>query len=182
MIGDKHIIDATVDLSCLGVAFTSKPVVMGGLAMEYYGLRKRGEDIDFIISNPDYLSLAERYPRNKKDMWGDLGLRIGEHELFRSVFRLDYDFYAEGAIECEQCKVVSFEKLFFMKVIAFNNQPEVPKHTADFQLILQYYFDTFQNKDYVANAERHIAQYLAAPNGTIFNDAYGLYTQRTTRL
>jgi hypothetical protein len=29
------------------------------MAMEYYGMRKAGADIDLVISNEDYLSLAQ---------------------------------------------------------------------------------------------------------------------------
>lgn len=36
--------------------FLKKPIIMRGLAMEYYGLRKRGLNFDFIISNDDYLT------------------------------------------------------------------------------------------------------------------------------
>lgn len=42
----------------------------GGLAMEYYGLRKCGNDIDFIISNQDYQILSLKYPDYKVDYWG----------------------------------------------------------------------------------------------------------------
>jgi hypothetical protein len=140
--------------------------------MEYYGLRKRGLDIDFIISNGDYQALAKKYPHNKKDMWGDLGLLIGAYELFRSVYRFDYDFWAEGAFEYDTFKVMSFERLFFMKVLAFKYQPEVPKLTHDFELMLKYYNDTFQNKDYVEYALKHMKKYESVHNGTVFNDIY----------
>ncbi|HEY5584630.1 MAG TPA: hypothetical protein VIK78_09085 [Ruminiclostridium sp.] len=170
--GNESIIKNIEDLSHLGITFSSKPTIMGGLAMEHYGLRKRGMDIDFIISNEDYQVLAKKYPNNKKDKWGDLGLLIGQYELFRSVARLDYDFYSEGAIEYDKYKVMSFEKLFFMKVIAYKSQPEILKHTNDFELMIKYYYETFRNKDYVENAIKHIEKYETVPDGTIFNDNY----------
>ena len=170
--GDIGILENLVDFSHLGIAFSSKPIIIGGAAMEYYGLRKRGLDIDCIVSNEDYQRLAEKYPGNKKDMWGDLGLLIGQYELFRSVYRFDYDFYSEDAFEYDQYKVISFEKLFFMKTIAFKNQPEILKLTNDFELMIKYYDDNFRNKDYVENTEKHLEAYLSAPNGVILNDNY----------
>jgi hypothetical protein len=168
--GDESVIQ--YDFSQLGIELSSKPIIHGGLAMEYYGLRKRGQDIDFIISNPDYQVLEKKYPNNKKDMWGDLGLSIGEFELFRSVCRLDYDFFSKDAIEYDTFKVLSFEKLFFMKALAYYHQPELKKHTDDFELVVNDTYDRFQNKDYVESSKKHLQSYLSAPNGTIFNDNY----------
>ena len=166
--GNPRVLEGAVDLSGLGVSFTAKPILMGGLAMEYYGLRGAGADVDFIIADADYRALAAKYPASRKDMWGDLGLLIGKYELFRSVFRLDYDFFAVGAVECGVCKVLSFERLFFMKAIAFENQPEVEKHSSDFRLIFGCVCERFQNRDYVENAMKHTQSYLAAPDGTIY--------------
>lgn len=112
LTGNESIINDVVDLSILGIRFSSKPLVIGGLAMEYYGIRNRGKDVDFIISNDDYRTLAKKYPDNRKDKWGDLFISFDHCELLRSIFRFDYDFFSEGAIEYEKCKVISIEKLF----------------------------------------------------------------------
>lgn len=170
--GNVSVIENLIDLSHLGITFSSKPIIMGGLAMEYYGLRKRGQDIDFIISNVDYQVLVQKYPKNKKDIWGDLGLLIGQYELFRSIYRFDYDFYSDGAIEYDQYKVMSFERLFFMKVLAYKNRPEVLKYVNDFELMLNCTFDKFQNKDYVENTMKHIEKYKSVANGIVLNDNY----------
>ncbi|HEY8422194.1 MAG TPA: hypothetical protein VIL05_10700 [Thermoclostridium sp.] len=172
LIGNESVIKDAVDLSALEISFTSKPLVIGGLAMEYYGIRKRGKDIDFIISNDDYETLAKKYPDNRKDKWGDLFVSFERYDLLRSIFRLDYGFFSEGAIECEKCKVISIEKLFFMKVLAFDNQPEVEKHARDYKLILDFFLKTFQNKEYVANAGKHLDEYINAPDGTICRGNY----------
>jgi len=170
--GDTRVLDDTVDFSVMGIAFSTKPTVMGGLAMEYYGLRKRGADIDMLISNEDYLAFAQAFPQSKIDRWGDLGLSIGPYELFRSVFRLDCGFYSQGAFEHTKCKVLSFEKLLFMKTLAAWNQPEIPKHVEDLKLVMEYYLCKYQNMTYVENAAKHTASYLAAQDGTIYNDMY----------
>lgn len=169
---NKNCIDACVDLSSLGITFTSKPLIIGGLAMEYYGMRKAGNDVDFMISNEDYQTLACKYPDNRKDKWGDLGISNGKYELLRSIFRLDYDFYSEGATEYEEYRVISFEKLFFMKVLAFDNQPEIERHANDYKLIMQCCIENFQNRDYVKNAEKHIDLYLKTPDGTVYKGNY----------
>ncbi|OPJ64372.1 hypothetical protein [Clostridium oryzae] len=174
LIGNESIIRDTVDLSALGISFSSKPLVIGGLAMEYYGIRNKGKDIDFIISNDDYVTLARKYPENRKDKWGDLFISFDNCELLRSIFRFDYDFFSEGAIEYEKCKGISIEKLFFMKVLAFDNQPEVEKHTRDYKLMWDYFLKTFQNREYVANAMKHQDEYINAPDGTIYNGNYHL--------
>jgi hypothetical protein len=170
--GNKSIIENTVDLSHLGITFSSKPTIVGGLAMEYYGLRKRGMDIDFIISNDDYQVLAKKYPNNKKDKWGDLGILIGQYELFRSISRLDYDFYSKGAIEYEKYKVLSFERLFFMTAAAVRSEPNVKKRVDDFGLALGHCYNNYRNQDYVTNAELHTAAYENALDGTIFGGKY----------
>ena len=170
--GNKNITDSLIDLSKLDVVFTSKPVVFGGLAMEYYGLRKHEHDIDLIISNEDYQTLVKKYTNNKKDRWGDFGLEIGEFEIWRSICKLEYGFYSEGAVEYESYKVLLFERLFFMKAIAYENEPEVQKHTDDFKIIIQYYYEKYQNKDYVEYMNKHSEKYLSVPYGIIYNDNY----------
>lgn len=36
----KNCIENIINLSLFNISFSSKPLVVGGLAMEYYGLRK----------------------------------------------------------------------------------------------------------------------------------------------
>ncbi|MEO1771967.1 hypothetical protein [Candidatus Enterococcus ferrettii] len=158
-----------IDLSIAGITFREKPLLIGGLSMEYYGIRKHGNDIDFIVAEEDYQALAAKYPKNQQDKWGDRFLSVASYEFLRSIFRFDYAFLATGAIEYEHCKVISLEKLFFMKVLAFDNQPEVEKHTKDYQLILAYFLERFQNKEFAATAEQFIPQYLASPDGIIYH-------------
>ena len=43
-----------IDLGNLNYNFKKKQLLVGGKAMEFYGLRKAGEDIDFIVSKEDY--------------------------------------------------------------------------------------------------------------------------------
>ncbi|WMJ22569.1 hypothetical protein RBG61_11305 [Paludicola sp. MB14-C6] len=171
-IENEFVIKNAIDLSVLGVCFSSKPLIIGGLAMEYYGIRKKGNDVDFIVTNDDYEVLAEKYPNNRVDRWGDLYVSVDNLELLRSIYRLDYDFYSVEAIEYEEYKVISIEKLFFMKMLANSNQPEVEKHVTDFRLMWNYFLKTFQNSNYVAYAMEHQNQYVNVPNGMIYNGKY----------
>ncbi len=66
-------LESTIDIQRLGYAFLDKPVIVGGLAMEYYGLRKHGDDIDFIVTDRDYQRLKVKFPDHRKDVWGDFG-------------------------------------------------------------------------------------------------------------
>ena len=43
-----------IDLNILEYKFKHKPLLIGGKAMEYYGLRKAGLDIDLVINNSDH--------------------------------------------------------------------------------------------------------------------------------
>jgi hypothetical protein len=140
--------------------------------MEYYGLRKRGMDIDFIITEEDYNKLADLYPGNKKDIWGDMSIFTEQYEFFRSVYRFDYNFFAVDAHEYNEFKVISFEKLFLLKTLSFKYSPHVEKLTNDFHLMVKYYFNTFRNKENEEYSNKHIDSYLSAPGGVIYNDNY----------
>ena len=47
-----------IPLDTLAYPFREKPLLIGGKAMEYYGLRKAGADIDLVISVADHTRLA----------------------------------------------------------------------------------------------------------------------------
>jgi hypothetical protein len=66
----------TIDFSSLNFTFSKKPLLVGGKAMEYYGLRKAGVDIDIIITKEDFARLIKLYPTSLKDLWGDFGVAV----------------------------------------------------------------------------------------------------------
>lgn len=132
-----------IDLSKLKYTFRSKPLLVGGLAMEYYGLRKAGTDIDFIVSAEDYESLAKQYPENKQDLFGDLGVTIHEFELWKCILLFEYDFLSSGAIEEGEIKVISLEKLLFLKTLAISE----PKYEQDVRLIVEKIHNIQYGKD-----------------------------------
>jgi len=121
-----------MDLAKLDFKFTAKPLLIGGKAMEYYGLRKSGADIDFVISSQDYERLAKKYPDNLKNLYGDLGVCVAEFEIWKTICLFDYNFLVEGAIEEQDYGVISLEKLLFLKALAM----KLPKYHQDLELIV----------------------------------------------
>jgi hypothetical protein len=157
-----------IDLGSLGVEFSDKPILVGGMALEYYGIRKRGEDFDFIVSGRDYAKLEKSYRDCRKDMWGDFGIRTGEYELFRSMYKFDYPYFDAGSIELEALKVVSIDMLLRMKVFAMDAEE---KHKRDVELLKEH-FKLRQNAEYLDYMNRHVDRYLKADKGLIINGDY----------
>ena len=151
----------------VGFNFSQKPIIIGGMAMEYYGIRKSGLDIDAVICDSDYQELSQRYPDKRKDIYGDMGIVIEPFEIWRSIALLDYDFYAPEAIEYDCFKMVSIDKLLFMRVFAM----DVEKYMQDLKLMVDYYYKNFRNKEFLLEAEQHIPSYNKF-NGVIFGGKY----------
>ena len=124
--------DLNIDLSKLNYAFQAKPLLIGGKAMEYYQLRNAGADIDFVICVQDYQQLAEQYPDHTQDLFGDLGVCIHEFELWQHILLFDYDFLSIDAVESKTIKIISLEKLLFLKALAISE----PKFEQDVKLIV----------------------------------------------
>lgn len=165
-------IEAFVDLSFLHLHFSCKPLVFGGLAMEHYGLRKHGGDIDLLVADEDYQALAAVYPEKRIDVWGNLGVILETYSFFRSVRHLDYHFYAAGAVEYEDFKVVSLDRLFFMAAAAMRGEPKNQKRKDDFELVFWSNYDKFKNPAYIQYMKQHEGSYKKAPNGTIYGGKY----------
>lgn len=170
--GDISLIASRLDFSRIGIEFQEKPVIVGGLAMEYYGLRPCGDDIDVIICEEDYQKLSEKYPENRVDTWGDLCVELFGYSFMRSISRLDLDFYKVDAIEYPEYKLISFERLFFMTGAAVRSEPEVPKRVEDFGLALGRIYEEYRNVDYVLFAEKNQAIYEKAHEGTVYQGKY----------
>jgi hypothetical protein len=122
-----------IDLAKLEVAFQKKPLLIGGKAMEYYGLRMSGRDIDFVITPEDYQRLSQAYPDHLRDLWGDLGVCVFEFEIWKSICLFDYAFLSAGALDQGEYLIISLEKLLFLKAMAMN----IEKYHQDLELIVQ---------------------------------------------
>ena len=152
------------------IHFANKPILIGGMAMEYYGIRKAGADIDIVVHNDDYQTLASNNPDRRKDLWGDLGVVIEPFEIWRSIARFDYDFFKENAVDEEIALVVSLDRLLFMKIIAVDYGAS-EKSKNDLQLVKEYYYKQFVNQDFYKNMEKNMSSY-EKNNGIIFGGKY----------
>jgi hypothetical protein len=123
-----------IDLHKLHYSFRKKPLLVGGMAMEYYELRKSGGDIDLIATQEDIAELVKRFPHRVKDLWGDLGVCPHEFEIWRTINLADYTYYSENAIEKDDYFIISLEKLLVMKVLAKNKD----KYVKDVNLIVNH--------------------------------------------
>jgi len=121
-----------IDLPRLSFTFTTPPLLIGGMAMEFYSLRPSGADIDFVITAPDYDRLARQYPDHLKDLYGDLGVCVFEFEIWKSICLFDYDFLAVGALEQDGFRIISLEKLLFLKALGM----KVDKYHHDLELLV----------------------------------------------
>lgn len=128
--------------------FSEKPILIGGTAMEYYGLRKAGKDMDWIITEDDYQRLAQQFPEHHKELCGDLGIEIGDFDMWRSFSLFDYSFFKQGSVETEYFRILSIDRLLWMKVCLM----EIEKHRKDLDLIQAYYEKCYRNQQYVQHA------------------------------
>ncbi|MBN2390044.1 MAG: hypothetical protein JXR84_04950 [Anaerolineae bacterium] len=142
-----------IELSKLDYAFLSKPLLIGGKAMEHYGLRQAGRDIDFVITAEDYERLAQQYPDHLRDLWGDLGVCVYEFEIWKSICLFDYAFLSGGAVDAGDYLVISLEKLLFLKALGM----EVEKYHKDLEMIVK----KVRNDKWAQLPEEQRAYYLA---------------------
>lgn len=108
-------------------------MLVGGKAMEYYGLRQSGADTDLIADEKDVLELIKMYPDRVKDLWGDLGVCPFDFEIWRTICYLGYDDLKENAIDIGDVSIISEEKLLFMKALAMKKD----KYLKDTQLLAE---------------------------------------------
>ena len=161
-------LETIINIQRLGFTFLDKPVIVGGLAMEYYGLRRHGDDIDFLVTDRDYQRLKRQFPDCRKDVWGDFGVLTRGFELFRSIYKFDHAHYARCALEFTNYWMIDIDTLFRMKVFALGVHP---KHDRDVQLLKDYY-QRFQNPAYRAYLERHIERYVSSETGIFVGVQY----------
>lgn len=140
----------SIELEKLKFLFQVKPLLIGGKAMEHYSLRMAGADIDFVVGTEDYDRLIQLYPDNQKEIFGDLGVCIYNFELWKSILLFEYEFLALGAMEEENYKIISLDKLLFLKTLAISES----KYEKDVRLIvekihnIQYDKDAIYDKSY----------------------------------
>ena len=146
-----------IDLVKLEYTFLSKPLLIGGKAMEYYGLRPAGNDIDFVITAEDYARLSQQYPDHLRDLWGDLGVCVYEFEIWKSICLFDYGYLSAGALDVGEYLVISLEKLLFLKALAMKEE----KYRKDLELIVAKVVEQRYEPWWAALSEEERARYRA---------------------
>lgn len=126
-----------IELEKLDYKFKYKPLLIGGKAMEYYGLRKAGVDIDLVVHPVDHETLVNKYPSNIKDLYGDIGVCEFGFEIWNQICTFDYQYLKANAIEEENFLVISLEMLLFLKALAM----EIPKYHKDLELVVKKVLD-----------------------------------------
>ncbi len=109
-----------IPLDQLGYRFKTPPLLVGGMAMEYYGLRAADAVIDFVVTRDDYAGLAALFPTQLKELAGDLGVFHERFELWTSIMLFDYDALAVDAIDSGAYRVISLEKLLLLKALGMD--------------------------------------------------------------
>lgn len=121
-----------IDFDKLSYKFLYKPLLIGGKAMEYYGLRQAGADIDFVLKGDDHANLVAKYPEHIRDLYGDIGVCVHGFELWNRILLFPYEFLSLAAIEEDSFMVASLERLLFLNTLAI----KVEKNEQDVRLIV----------------------------------------------
>lgn len=118
-------------------AITLKPLLIGGKAMHYYGLRA-GNDSDFLIPKEEFRRVRLHFPeRLFTSVYGDAGIRVGEYEFYESQFGLIYFQLERNAIDRHDYLLVHLEFLLFLKTLTMVYEPENQKARHDLGLLMQ---------------------------------------------
>ncbi len=134
--------------SVFSYKFKEKPLLIGGAAMEYYDLRKKGEDIDFVVSEKDYEELAKSHPDNVKEIFGDFGVVKDGYEVWKTIMLFGYESLKEGAEEHNGLLVASLENLLLLKALGMSEE----KYLNDLRLIVKRVIEN-QYQGYNENEE-----------------------------
>jgi hypothetical protein len=88
------------------------------------------------VSKEDFANLVKKYPSQLKDLWGDLGVVVGEFELWKTIDYFDYEFLVQNAIKSDDYLVISVEKMLVQKALSSKE-----KHQQDLKLIARMILD-----------------------------------------
>jgi len=125
--------------------FKKPPLVIGGLALEYHGIRKTGHDYDYIVSPSDWKELKKEFPdkvflfggKTEKDIDATIQLKDIHVDLIKTLFQFNYTYLSKSAINHNDYKIISIEKLLMLKTLGavFNKHT---KSIKDQQKIVKY--------------------------------------------
>lgn len=140
------------------MAFQYKPILIGGGAMEYYGMRKRGHDFDFIVHREDAKILKTHSAAQINHFGGkifnldgfstdmDSTITIQNYDFAVTMFQYDYEFFLPRAKNIgEDYLVISKEDLLLLKALTATNRggwegslaENIQKQRRDVDLIIK---------------------------------------------
>ncbi len=122
-------------MSSKKIKFKHKPILVGGKALEWYGIRNSGDDIDYVVHKTDYDQLC-KIEGARVNVFPDHtpGVQIvnGKHstDYFLSLYHYDYDTLKKHATKNKNVLVCSVQNLLLVKsMTAFDNIHHVNKQT-----------------------------------------------------
>jgi hypothetical protein len=127
--------------------FKEKPLVVGGLALQFYGIREAGHDFDYVVSSEDWKILKTLHPNNinlfggktEQDVDATINLEnMNEHiDLISTLYQFNHDYLQQSSIEYIEFRIISLPMLLMVKTLAaINNNDE--KSKRDQQLIVDF--------------------------------------------
>jgi hypothetical protein len=117
-------------------AFTLKPLLIGGKAMEFYSLRT-GNDYDFLIPREEFRRLRLHFPNAFfTNAYGDAGIRVEKYEFYESQFGFIYFQLERGAIDQHDYLIAHLEFLLFLKTLTLVYEPGNQKARHDLILLM----------------------------------------------
>tara|TARA_B100001093_G_C26766773_1_gene988238 strand:- start:523 stop:984 length:462 start_codon:yes stop_codon:yes gene_type:complete len=132
--------------------FIDKPIVLGGLALEYYGIRSSGPNFDYIVSSKDWNNLEKAFPDKINAFGGNskYGSKINLHDnlqinLISNCFNFNYDEISKNALEFEFFKIIDLEKQLLIKTLSAVNNNDM-KSKNDQKFIVNYIVNHSLNK------------------------------------
>lgn len=112
------------------INFSSKPILIGGKAMEYYELRRSGKDIDFIVTKKDYKNLLVIFGANKNFPKYTPGVtdHINKIDYFYKIRGFNYNFFNLRAHIDKKLNIKIIDKtdLILLKVLTGFNETQHP--------------------------------------------------------
>ena len=126
-------------------SFVKPPIVIGGAAMQYYGFRASGGDVDILVSNYDYFKIVEEGHEIQRYSM-DEGCKTEQFDVWHTIRGFDYKFYKEHAINEGEVLVMSIEKLMFLKAMAIDEEKSLNDiRIITKQIILKNYKQFLKN-------------------------------------
>lgn len=130
--------------------FSKTPILVGGLALEYYNIRKSGHDADFMICDEDWQILKKIHPEKINLFGGDkesdvdatINLKKECVDLIKTLYQFNYNYFINNCIEHNldennNIQIMSIRDLLFVKTLAadYNNDK---KSQIDKKLIMNF--------------------------------------------